>query len=186
MYSWLGEYWKEALAYIVILAYFLLKAALALATEVTEDYFSFSFWSLCKRHIIFWRFLDHIAFNVTLSKVNTGLVKSGDEFNYFVRGPEIPCNGFQFWRLLNNMAFNVICSKDSPNLRMSTAISHKSLHIHIWFASLLSIVYVYLLSPIFTPLLERRKCWGKTILPRAGYRLGTYRILLTSITSITF
>ena len=37
MYSWLGEYWKEALAYIVILAYFLLKAALA--TEVTEDYF---------------------------------------------------------------------------------------------------------------------------------------------------
>ena len=148
MYSWLGEYWKEALAYIVILAYFLLKAALALATEVTEDYFSFSFWSLCKRHIIFWRFLDHIAFNVTLSKVNTGLTKSGDEFNYFVRGPEIPCNGFQFWRLLNNMAFNVICSKDSPNLRMSTAISHKSLHIHIWFASLLSIVYIYLLFPI--------------------------------------
>ena len=43
MYSWLGEYWKEALAYIVILAYFLLKAALALATEVAEDYFSFSF-----------------------------------------------------------------------------------------------------------------------------------------------
>ena len=41
MYSWLGEYWKEALAYIVILAYFLLKAALA--TEATEDYFSFSF-----------------------------------------------------------------------------------------------------------------------------------------------
>ena len=146
MYSWLGEYWKEALAYIVILAYFLLKAALA--TEVTEDYFSFSFWSLCKWHIIFWRFLDHIAFNVTLSKVNNGLVKSGDEFNYFVRVPEIPCNGFQFWRLLDNMAFNVICSKDSQNLRMSTVISHKSLHIHIWFASLLSIVYVCLLFPI--------------------------------------
>ena len=26
-----------------------------------------------------------------------------------------------------------------------------------------------------TPLLERRQCWGTTILPRAGYRLGTYR-----------
>ena len=25
-----------------------------------------------------------------------------------------------------------------------------------------------------TPLLERRKCWGKSILPRAGYRLGAY------------
>ena len=96
MYSWLGEYWKEALAYIVILAYFLLKAALALATEVTEDYFSFSFWSLCKRHIIFWRFLDHIAFNVTLSKVNTGLTKSGDEFNYFVRVRKFPEMGFNF------------------------------------------------------------------------------------------
>ena len=30
---------------------------------------------------------------------------------------------------------------------------------------------------IYTPLLERRKCWGKTILPRAGYRLGTYRTM---------
>ena len=29
-------------------------------------------------------------------------------------------------------------------------------------------------SSLITPLLERRKCWGKTILPRAGYRLGTY------------
>ena len=27
----------------------------------------------------------------------------------------------------------------------------------------------------YTPLLERRKCWGKSILPRAGYRLDTYR-----------
>ena len=26
-----------------------------------------------------------------------------------------------------------------------------------------------------TPLLERRKCWAKSILPRAGYRLGAYR-----------
>ena len=26
-----------------------------------------------------------------------------------------------------------------------------------------------------TPLLDGRQCWGKTILPRAGYRLGTYR-----------
>ena len=30
-------------------------------------------------------------------------------------------------------------------------------------------------SNVTTPLLERRQCWGKTILPRAGYRLGTYR-----------
>ena len=29
--------------------------------------------------------------------------------------------------------------------------------------------------PLDTPLLKRSKCWGKTILPRAGYRLGTYR-----------
>ena len=29
-------------------------------------------------------------------------------------------------------------------------------------------------SPLHTPLLERRKCWGKSILPRAGYRLGAY------------
>ena len=28
-----------------------------------------------------------------------------------------------------------------------------------------------------TPLLAGRQCWGKTILPRAGYRLGTYRIV---------
>ena len=26
-----------------------------------------------------------------------------------------------------------------------------------------------------SPLLELRQCWGKTILPRAGYGLGTYR-----------
>ena len=26
-----------------------------------------------------------------------------------------------------------------------------------------------------TPLLAGRQCWGKTILPRAGYGLGTYR-----------
>ena len=82
MYSWLGIYWMEALAFIVILAYLLLKAALA--TKVAEDYFSFSFWLLCKKNIIFSsRFLDHNAFNVTSSKVNTGLAKSGDEFNYF-------------------------------------------------------------------------------------------------------
>ena len=30
-------------------------------------------------------------------------------------------------------------------------------------------------TPLVTPLLEHRKCWGKTILPRARYRLGTYR-----------
>ena len=28
---------------------------------------------------------------------------------------------------------------------------------------------------LFTPLLERCKCWGKSILPRPGYGLGTYR-----------
>ena len=39
----------------------------------------------------------------------------------------------------------------------------------------------YLCVPIYaheeklvTPLLEWRKCWGKSILPRAGYRLGAY------------
>ena len=26
-----------------------------------------------------------------------------------------------------------------------------------------------------TPLLDGRQCWGKSILPRAEYRLGTYR-----------
>ena len=33
MYSWQGEYWEEALAYIVILAYFLQGEALTLTTE---------------------------------------------------------------------------------------------------------------------------------------------------------
>jgi len=55
---------------------------------------------------------------VILSKVNAGLTKSGDEFNYFV--PANLFNGYKFWKILDNLAFNVICSKDSQNLRMST------------------------------------------------------------------
>ena len=32
-----------------------------------------------------------------------------------------------------------------------------------------------LIRVVVTPLHAGRQCWGKTILPRAGYRLGTYR-----------
>ena len=42
MYSWQGEYWEEALAYIVILAYFLQGGSLlTLTTEAKEKSLSF-------------------------------------------------------------------------------------------------------------------------------------------------